>query len=222
MVFGRRRRRFDRSAREKGVAPEVEAHHEDDRPTTSGPYDVADVPEDDDVKRVDLGVLRVPIRTGIEMRVEVDQSGRALSCTLRDGTSLMQIGAFAAPRSSGIWSDVRTEIRREIAKNGGRADEVEGPFGPELSALVIADTGRRPTRYLGVDGPRWFLRAVFTGPAATEAGAASAFEAMLRDVVVVRGSEPKPVREPIPLTLPKELAEQIQAQQEAARKNSTA
>lgn len=221
MVFGRKHRRFDRSAREKGVAPEVETHHEDDRDLTSGPYDAADLPEGDDVNRVDLGVLRVPIRSGVEMRVEVDQAGRALSCTLRDGTSLMQLGAFAAPRSSGIWSDVRTEIRREIAKTGGSAEEVEGPFGPELSALVVADTGRRPTRYLGVDGPRWFLRAVFTGPAASEAGASSAFEAMLRDVVVDRGSEPKPVREPIPLTLPKELAEQIQEQQ-AARRDTTA
>jgi hypothetical protein len=35
-------------------------------------------------------------------------------------------------------------------------------------------------------------------------------------VVVVRGNDPLPVREPVPLQLPKEAAEQISAAAEAA------
>jgi hypothetical protein len=38
---------------------------------------------------------------------------------------------------------------------------------------------------------------------------AAPFEDALRAIVVVRGSEPLPVREPVPLELPKEAADQL-------------
>ena len=57
-------------------------------------------------------------------------------------------------------------------------------------------------RFLGVDGPRWFLRALIAGPLATDAAAAEDFEEAFRHVVVVRGTEPLPVKEPVPLQLP--------------------
>ena len=57
-------------------------------------------------------------------------------------------------------------------------------------------------RFVGVDGPRWFLRAMFAGPVATDDEAAAVLEDALRGVVVVRGTEPLPVREPVPLQLP--------------------
>jgi hypothetical protein len=63
-----------------------------------------------------------------------------------------------------------------------------------------------PVRFVGIDGPRWFLRAMFVGPAALDESAAEPFEQALRQVIVVRGSDPLPAREPIPLRLPKEFA----------------
>jgi hypothetical protein len=57
-------------------------------------------------------------------------------------------------------------------------------------------------RFIGVDGPRWFLRAMFAGPVAADGQQAAPYEELLRQVVVVRGSEPLPVREPVPLRLP--------------------
>jgi hypothetical protein len=74
---------------------------------------------------------------------------------------------------------------------------------------------RVPARFLGVDGPRWFLRGTITGPAGAGGEAAAALEQAFRDVVVVRGTEPMPVREPLPLTLPAQAAEQMAAQLEA-------
>ncbi len=65
-----------------------------------------------------------------------------------------------------------------------------------------------PVRFIGVDGPRWFLRAMIVGPAATDATKAERFERALRDVVVVRGNEPYPDAEPVALRLPKEILEQ--------------
>jgi hypothetical protein len=74
---------------------------------------------------------------------------------------------------------------------------------------------RVPARFLGVDGPRWFLRGTITGPAGAGGTAAAALEQAFRDVVVVRGTEPMPVRDPLPLTLPVQFAEQMAAQLEA-------
>jgi hypothetical protein len=62
-----------------------------------------------------------------------------------------------------------------------------------------------PVRFIGVDGPRWFLRALIAGPVATDEPGAAVFEQALRGIVVVRGTDPLPVREPVPLTLPVDL-----------------
>ncbi len=60
----------------------------------------------------------------------------------------------------------------------------------------------RDARFIGVDGPRWFLRGVITGRAVTDPEAAAAVEDLFRSVVVVRGSSPMPPRDLIPLKMP--------------------
>ena len=45
MPFGRRRNRIDRSLRERGVPPEPQVREREET-ATSGPWDVADVPDD--------------------------------------------------------------------------------------------------------------------------------------------------------------------------------
>ena len=76
----------------------------------------------------------------------------------------------------------------------------------------------RPIRFVGVDGPRWFLRGLFAGAAAADPAAAAPLEAVFREVVVVRGDHPMPPRDLLELRLPAEAAaaleEQAQAQQE--------
>lgn len=217
MPFGRRRR-LDRSVREKGVAPEPEFREREQEPTT-GPYDVLDAPEDS-VARIDLGTLRIPPVAGGDLRLDVNKAGKIISATLRHQGSAMQVGAFAAPRQGGIWSDVRAEILETLTKQGGSGEEVDGEFGVELTARLAMKQGPQPARFIGVDGPRWFLRAMITGPAAAEGGAAGPFESILRQIVVVRGTEPMPVREQLPLRLPADprtaAADQEPADQEPA------
>lgn len=217
MPFGRKRR-LDRSVRERGVAPDVEErHHDDDREVTTGPFDVGDAVEDDR-ERLDFGAMLIPKEAGKDVRVSLDDKGRVVSVSVHRDGSAMQIGAYAAPRDGAIWPDLRPELATTISSQGGRARESEGPFGPELATELapsrtggkeIAKAASRPARFVGVDGPRWFLRAVLTGPAATDEAAAEPLLATLREVIVVRGSDPKPVREPLPLKLPAELAEQF-------------
>jgi hypothetical protein len=226
MAFGKRRNRIDRSLRERGVPPEPQVRERDVTETT-GPWDVADAP-DDGIQRLDLGALRLPARPGMELRVDLNPQQQVIGATLRAGDSLLQIAAFAAPRAAGIWDEVREEIAKTASGQGASLREVEGPFGVELAGTVLAappaqpgqappEPVRRPARFLGVDGPRWFLRGTISGSAASSPEAAAALEDAFRAVVVVRGTEPMPVREALPLSLPPETAARIAQQQEAAR-----
>ena len=176
-----------------------------------GPWDASDAP-DDDLQRLDLGGMRVPVPPQTEVRVEVSPEGQVVAATLVRGQSAMQVSVFAAPRSAGIWFDVREEIATALRETGGQAQEVDGRLGVELDAQVPTDVPGRgrvlmPARFVGVDGPRWFLRAMLTGPAATDAALAEELEQALRQVVVVRGSDPMAVRDPLPLKLPKDVQE---------------
>jgi len=189
----------------------------------SGPWDSHDV-DDDGVARLDLGSLLVPVPDGMEVRVDV-QEQTVVAATLVDGNSAMQVHAFAAPRSAGIWPEVRDEIAASIREGGGSAEVTDGPFGSELRARVPAPPpdqggppggGLQPMRFIGVDGPRWFLRALLTGPAATDPAQATRLLDVFRGTVVVRGGEAMPPRDMLPLRLPKEALEH-QPEPEPAR-----
>jgi hypothetical protein len=226
MPFGRRRNRIDRSLRERGVPPEPQ-HRVREVAETSGPWDEADAP-DDGLPRVDLGALRLPAMPGMELRVDLNPQQQVIGATLRAGDSQLQVAVFAAPRAAGIWDDVRTDLAKSASGQGGSLREVEGPFGSELAGTVLMSPPpqpgqttppqpvRRPARFLGVDGPRWFLRGLMSGPAAADPEAATALEEAFRGIVVVRGTAPLPVREPLTLTLPPQAAEQLARQQAAA------
>jgi Protein of unknown function (DUF3710) len=205
MAMGRRTRRSERAKLD--ATPPWDERPREEVPPTTGPWDEADAP-DDAMERLDLGALRIPVLAGVEVRVDVSPEGQVAAATLTYGGSEMQVGVFAAPRTDGIWDDVRKEIRGSIASQGGTAQDERGRFGMELTARVPAQGGYQTVRFVGVDGPRWFLRALFTGQGATDPARAAALEDALRNIVVVRGSDPMPVRDPLPLQLPREVAEQ--------------
>jgi hypothetical protein len=117
----------------------------------------------------------------------------------------MQLGVYAAPRNEGIWDEVRAEIAESMrSQKGSPTERSNGSFGVELTGTVPGDSGRVPVRFIGIDGPRWFLRALLAGAPADPTRAAR-YEDVLRNVIVVRGAEPLPVREPVPLRLPKDV-----------------
>ena len=171
-----------------------------------GPWDASEVDLADGVDRLDLGALRVTPMEGIEVQVQVDEStGQVSQLTFGRPDGGVQVQPYAAPKSGGLWEDIRGQIRSSINASGGLVEEAQGSFGPELRAQVRpADGGNQlqPARFVGIDGPRWFLRAVFLGAAAQQGPAADALEAMVRGIVVVRGNEAMPVGSPIVLRLP--------------------
>ena len=222
MPLGRRRNRIDRSLRERGVPPEPQ-HREREVLATSGPWDETDAPQDG-LNRIDLGALRLPALPGTDLRVELDPQQNVIAATLRSEESFLQVSVFAAPRAGGIWESVREDLAKSASGQGGSLREVDGPFGPELAGTILAtppaEPGqpapqpvRRPARFLGVDGPRWFLRGMMSGPAAADPAAAADLEEAFRGIVVVRGNDPMPVREQLPLRLPPEAAAQLAQQQ---------
>jgi hypothetical protein len=171
-----------------------------------GPFDLSEAEADE--RRIDLGALQIPGRQGMELRLEVeDSTKRVIAVTVAMNGSSLQMQVFAAPRTFGVWDDVRTEIAAEVTRQGGTADEVPGAFGRELIARIPVRTpegrsGHRPSRFVGIDGPRWFLRGVFGGPAAHDHAAAAPLEDVLRSAVVVRGTEAMAPRDLLPLRLP--------------------
>lgn len=184
------------------VAPSSGVSPERDR----GPWDVTEV--DSLGSRVDLGAIWLPGVPGMELRMEIDKATEVVSAAAvnLDGSSL-QVQVFAAPRTDGIWDEIREEIADSVVKQGGSADDLPGPFGRELLARLPVRTeegrtGHRPARFIGVDGARWFLRGVVSGKAAVDPEAARALEAIFSDIVVVRGEEARAPRDLLALTLP--------------------
>ncbi|MEV4468210.1 DUF3710 domain-containing protein [Nonomuraea salmonea] len=187
MFRRRRREQPDQAAEQEAAAPMRE----------SGPWD-ADEPHPDN-DRIDLGGLRLPHNPDFDVRLASVGDQHVGVVVLYDESSL-QLQALAAPRSSGLWDEVRTKL----ASQAGVLHEQEGPFGTELSGEMRLDGDSRPARYIGIDGPRWFLLAVISGKAAVDDATAAAYHDFIKDVVVVRGDEPMAREEPIPLRRPNE------------------
>jgi hypothetical protein len=171
-----------------------------------GPHDISEV--DDDAERVDLGALQLPVVGQMQLRLGVDQQTQIVrSVSVLLGDSAVEIAAFAAPRTDGIWDGIREGIGAEITKLGGTADVTSGTFGEEILARIpVQDPSGRTAlearRFIGVDGPRWFLRAMVTGAAAHDRTKAVAVEEVIRSCVVFRDGEARVPREPLPLKLP--------------------
>ena len=162
---------------------------------------------------VDLGGVKILPRTDLQLRLEVEEgSKRVVAVALDYAGSTLQVQPFAAPRNSGLWHEIRQQIVDQIHKQGGTTRIVSGTFGPEVQAQIPVTTpgqpqGSRLARFVGVDGPRWFLRGVIAGDAIINPEAAAKVEELFRSIVVVRGVTPMPPRDLIPLHMPAAAAQ---------------
>lgn len=178
----------------------------------AGPWDSAGgYPEQ---ARIDFGSLLVPVRDGYDIQVMMSEE-EGVSVAVVRGDSGIQLQPFAAPRNAGLWHEVMPEIAQEVAKAGGQSAERDGPFGAELVARVTPQGAARgvpaqPLRFIGVDGPRWFLRGLISGPAALDDELTDEFRGILSDVVVVRGEQAQPPRQPLQIQLPAEAQQALE------------
>lgn len=188
-------------AQEVVALPESSAEYEG-RGDERGPWDVEDENVPDYDEYLDMGSYYLPFLKGIELRVKANRATQqVLGTTITYGSSSVEIEAFAAPKTLGLWDDVRADL---IEANKD-AKEVEGVFGTELALPVTVKGGRKVlTRIVGVDGPRWMLRGIFSGKAATdpESEEAKALNQFFADIVVERGDNPLAPRDLIPMHPP--------------------
>ncbi|WP_026819598.1 DUF3710 domain-containing protein [Arthrobacter castelli] len=210
MAFGRRKKKEEAvEATEEAPATEEAADEPSQADTEpNGPYDAEEIGSHDGY--VDLGSILVPPTEGLQLRLEVEErTKRVVALTLDLHGSSLQLQAFAAPRSEGLWDEIRGQIASSVGSQGGTVEEVKGRFGQEVVAKLPAETsdgkrGYRVARFIGFDGPRWFLRGVFGGDAALDREKAENLERLFRSAVVIRGENPLPPRDLLPLRLPKD------------------
>jgi hypothetical protein len=196
----------------------------------SGPFDITevdDVENDDDGPRIDLGSMIITGVPGSELRLQVaEETQQIVSAMLVIETlvessvpgqppqafsSALELGAYAAPRSGGLWAELRDEISEGAIEAGGTASLAEGPFGVEVRRLVPVTTpdgeeGYQPSRMWVAEGPRWLLRGIVYGQAAIEEDDMSAVVAdvlaAFRLVVIRRGDEAMAPGDLLTLTMP--------------------
>ena len=186
---------------------------------TDGPFDIEEVDLDADTEedppRIDLGSMVLTALPGAELRLQVaEETQQIVSAMLVTGDSALELGAYAAPRSGGLWGELRDEMIEAATEAGGSAALIEGPFGVELRRLLPVSTpdgeqGYQPSRMWVVEGPRWLLRGILYGQAALEDGVESPVAELLaafRHVVVRRGDEAMAPGDLLPLRMPTGLS----------------
>lgn len=212
MMFGRKKKNVatDEATTpqesDAGTDPVTDAMDSEEVTAPEGPRDRSEVTDLGPL--IDLGSVHALPGPGMELRLEVDNTSKEVSAIqMGDDEGSVQIQVFAAPRSSGIWGDIREEISEMIRGNGGTVEEDTGPFGSELRTRLAqpGPQGRTvfaPAVFAGVDGRRWFLRAVYSGAPAVDEAARAPYDDCLRSIVVTRGDEPRAPREMLPLVVP--------------------
>ena len=129
---------------------------------------------------------------------------------LLDADVWAQLQAFAAPRSEGLWREVRAGIADSIEQAGGSTSEAYTELGNELRATL---PGGAKVRFVGVDGPRWFLRGVLAEDAVSDEAVAADFVDILRGTVVNRGESAMPPREVLVLSTPSSDPEDVEVEE---------
>jgi hypothetical protein len=175
----------------------------------SGPFDEVDLP-DDGIARLNLGSVLIPVPDGAQLQVEMEQPGVVKAVHVVTASGQMTVNAYAAPKSGGLWEKVCGELADQLKADGANVRSASGEWGQEL----MASLGELSLRFIGVDGPRWMLRAVVAGPQDQAAQAAHGLRSLVRGTVVIRGQQPMPPSLPLPIELPAEIAEHIDAQQQ--------
>ena len=169
---------------------------------SAGPFDITELVQ---VRpSIDFGAIQLPLRDDVVYKLEVEEAtSKIVALTVEHNGSALQLQAFSAPASDGVWHEIRSSLEQSILAQNGRTEQVVGPLGPELNAQIPnVDGGFRLAKFIGVDGPKWFLRGVLSGLALGDVLSMSHVIDIFRSVAVVRGSQPMPPKELLELVAP--------------------
>lgn len=206
-MFNRRKKNDDVA---ESAAPGVTAPSAADEAPAAPvrPFDISEVDLEDGTPRVDLGGMLLAQVEGFEVRMQVEEAtGQVQSVIFAAEQGALEVRAFAARRGDSMWDEIRPQIAADAAQRGGTATEAPGHFGPELvcrvpAALPDGSQVLQETRILGVDGPRWFVRATLIGAPVRDDSVRGPYDEALRSLVVRRGAGAMAPGDPLPLTVP--------------------
>jgi hypothetical protein len=204
------KRQKDAEAADDG-GEQVEVPADEPSVRANGPWDSSEKDAGDDSAYLDFGSLLIRGRPGFNLQMPADDDqGTIGSIVLVTESSGLELRAFADARSGGLWDAVRSDLVEEVERLDGEAEQADGPFGTELRIKVPVTTpegeeGFQPSRILGIEGPRWMLRATFLGQEALEPDDDSLLMKALQDVVVVRGDEPRAPRDALLISIKEDL-----------------
>ncbi|CCQ16686.1 putative uncharacterized protein [Rhodococcus sp. AW25M09] len=224
-MFGRRKKNDAGSASAPGAEPFVDGVENDEvaeDTIADGPHDLGDLDDDRETvarTRLDLGSVLVPLPEGGQLQVEMSQAGSPQAVHIVTQFGRITIAAYAAPKSPGQWREVAADLAASLRNDKAETTVETGPWGRELLGVTV----NADLRFIGVDGYRWMVRCVLAGPSGAVGEGQPLVQlahTILRQTVVDRGTDPHPVRTPLPVVLPQVLAEQLAAaaeQQSAAQ-----
>lgn len=200
---------------ERSGAPDMES--EPRTPATldesAGPYDYDDLTDVGQLEEgyLDLGSVFLPIvdeLVGSQVAAEFDEDGQPSAVTLIIGEMRLSVAAFAAGETGGLWPAVAAQMIDEFTQLDAEATSEAGPWAQEVVAVFDTWTYRA----IGVDGPGWLVRAVMSSPTSQTAALTAIARDVLRKTVVRLGPQPRPgVGDPMPIVLPVEMVEQLEA-----------
>lgn len=181
----------------------------------TGPFDGDQVDIEDfdfsdfSVGVLDLGSIRIPLPKDSQVQVEMGEDGpKMLHVVTRHGR--ITPVAFAAPRSSGQWTEAAEDLVRGIERDGLVTHLEDGPWGSE----VVGENENGTIRIIGVEGPRWMLRVTLAAPKGMEDDLAVLGREVVARSFVYRGDAPILAGNSLPVTMPSALADQVRSAME--------
>jgi len=171
----------------------------------NGPFDVSEIGLL--APYLDFGSIRISPQQDVAIKADIEESTkRIVSISLETEGHRLQLQAFAASKMEGLWAQAMVAIEEGVRTQGGLADQIQGALGPELRVQTsVIENGLkllRESRFVGVDGPKWFLRGVLTGPELYSEARYMSLIALFRAVAVSRGELPLPPGDLLPISLP--------------------
>ncbi len=204
-MFGQKKRLADQQ--EAPQAPDLRTLEDDDPIWEQpGPRNAGEVDTSDGY--VDMGSILFPAVPGMQLRTQLaDDGSTVLQILVVLGNSGVQMSVAAAPRSGGVWDEVREEIRSGFASQGASVTDVESRYGDELLVdmpmrMPDGRSGTSRMRIIGREGDRWFARIDVLGPAAASPEAGAHIEKVIDRIVVRRDKHPRTRLELLPLHVP--------------------
>ena len=204
-MFGRKKKTVEDEIEEVEVLPRL-SDEDAEIWSEPGPRNYGEV--DASEGYVDMGSILFPAVQGMQLRTQVADDGTTvLQILVVLGNSGIQMSVAAAPRSGGVWEELREEIRKGFENQGAKVADYPTRYGNELLVdmpMQMPD-GRTATsrmRIIGREGDRWFARIDILGPAAATAEAGTDIEKVIDRIVVRRDDHPRTRLELLPVHLP--------------------